>query len=615
MAAIYVNSVWTDEAAFNADSNKPADAVWGTNAFATVKSAVAEAKKSEEFVTIEIYSGEYSEGEINFSAKKYVVDGVSSVGGIAFKAAEGADVVINGNFVGSAGSDFKDITFDGLTINNNGNKYSGYYAAIYFADGYANKSASGIVINNCNITSASTAGTSIGIAFAYSTIVDGVTVTNNTIDAECAVYGGDGNLYNDITISGNTIVGSKEMVNYTYWGGVYIFKAGSDVVITDNTFSNSAFYAINVRKGEGVVIEDNDVTDCQGINFTKGSVVSGNTVDGEAVVFPAYEGTDIFVMSGIAGEAGEAVIIDGVAYTVGTNIFGDVNSAAAAAESTAGKLVVMEGTNVVYDANQWFLLNAPQREIEEGIWNYDVVVDASETYDLQINGTLSAYQLLLNNAETVVSSTGKLFANSETMRIMGGTFTVDGVREAGAAAPAEIFTGSWGGGTKPGADTQIKAGYIQINQGAAADFNNTVVFVNAGWMNFNNAAADFSNSYIYLGSGGSYAPIAVELVNGADVSFADNTTLINDKTFTMNITVDATSSLTVDADSFIQATTLTVAEGGKFIIDAEGFSGFKKVVDLSGSESLEGKVTVKGEGASVFYGADGDVVVGGGTII
>ena len=61
-----------------------------------------------------------------------------------------------------------------------------------------------------------------------------------------------------------------------------------------------------------------------------------------------------------------------------------------------------------------------------------------------------------------------------------------------------------------------------------------------------------------------FAAVAVELQNGAEVTFADNTTVINDKTFTMNITVDATSTLTLDATSSITATTLTVADGGKF---------------------------------------------------
>ena len=291
--------------------------------YTTIQAAINAAKTIEGQVVIEIDGGEYNEKDINFSAKKYVVDGVTYVGGIEFKAAEGAEVVINGNFVGSAVSDFKGITFDGLTINNVDGKYSGYYAAIYFADGYASKTASDIVIQNCNITSTTSLGTSIAVAFAYSTVVDGVIVSNNTLNAECAIYGGDGNLYNDITISGNTMNGSKTMANYTYWGGVYIFKAGENVVIENNTISGSAFKAINIRNGEGVVVVDNTVVDCQGeITVTDGSVVSGNTIDGVELTFPLYEGNDILAYGGIAGENGDYAVINNTAYIVGTNAFG-----------------------------------------------------------------------------------------------------------------------------------------------------------------------------------------------------------------------------------------------------------------------------------------------------
>ena len=88
---IYVNSLWSDEAAFNADSNKPADAVWGTNAFATINGAVTEAKKSTEAVSVVIYSGEYNEN-INIGGRTFVEDGKTYVGGISFAAADGADV-------------------------------------------------------------------------------------------------------------------------------------------------------------------------------------------------------------------------------------------------------------------------------------------------------------------------------------------------------------------------------------------------------------------------------------------------------------------------------------------------------------------------------------------
>ena len=69
MAAIYVNNLWTDEAAFNADSNKPADAVWGTNAFATTKEAYIAARNLGGEITIDITNAAIEsllEGTIGF---------------------------------------------------------------------------------------------------------------------------------------------------------------------------------------------------------------------------------------------------------------------------------------------------------------------------------------------------------------------------------------------------------------------------------------------------------------------------------------------------------------------------------------------------------------------
>ena len=432
---------------------------------------------------------------------------------------------------------------------------------------------------------ASGGGAAIAIYNSESTqiVLDDVKLNGEGNGSNTVIKGGD---------KGVTVAGPVEITGGT------LEKTNINVDATD---LNGSEEIISGATGDSVQVEVSGNDDAVVITDGGKTYVTTETD-------PANADTSIiYVNNNWADKEDNAMV--GVGKFMGVNAFADVNAAAAAAESAAGKLVVVEGANVTYTANQWYLLNTPAKEIETDKWSYDYVVDASETYDLQIDGTLGAYQVLLNNAETVVSSTGKLFATGETLRIMGGSITVEGVREANASAPEEIFTGSWGGGTAAGADTQVKAGYMQINQEAVAQFNNTVVFVNAGWMNFNDAAADFSNTYIYLGSGGSYAPIAVELQNGAEVTFADNTTVINDKTFTMNITVDATSTLTLDASSSITATTLTVADGGKFIIDAADFSGYKKVVDLDGTESLEGKVTINGEGVTAIYGEDGDIVL------
>ena len=459
---IYVNSLWSDEAAFNADSNKPADAVWGTNAFATINGAVTEAKKSTEAVSVVIYSGEYNEN-INIGGRTFVEDGKTYVGGISFAAADGADVTLNGYIQCNAvAGDIKDIAIDGLTINNSV-RNGGYFAPIMFGDNYSGKKASGISITNCTLNSTAEGGTSSGIALTMGLVCDGISIVGNTFNADCAVYGGDGNQISNTVISDNAMNGNEAEPSYNYWGVVYIYNCGEGNVVSGNTIDGSALSAVKINKGNGVVLTDNTISACGDIRITDGSVVDGTTIDGTSLSdsYEVYSGSDIFVYNGIAGENGDTVIVDGKAYVVGTNIFGDVNSGAAATLGNADKMVILEGANVTYDANQWFFLNTAEKEIETDKWSYDVAVDASETYDLQIDGTFSAYQMLLNNAETVVSQTGKLFASGETLRVMGGSLTVEGNREADAGVPEDIFTGSWGGGTKPGADTQIKA-YVMI---------------------------------------------------------------------------------------------------------------------------------------------------------
>ena len=97
MAALYVNQAWASLSNGEKVTVDGIEYTFGTDAFATITKAVAEAQKSTEKVTIVIAAGNYTENVI-FSAKTYVVDGVTYAGGIEFKAAEGADVNITGQF-------------------------------------------------------------------------------------------------------------------------------------------------------------------------------------------------------------------------------------------------------------------------------------------------------------------------------------------------------------------------------------------------------------------------------------------------------------------------------------------------------------------------------------
>ena len=54
MSTVYVNEKWTDESAFSADAEKPADAVWGVNVFSDFSSAYEAAAAGD---TVRIISG------------------------------------------------------------------------------------------------------------------------------------------------------------------------------------------------------------------------------------------------------------------------------------------------------------------------------------------------------------------------------------------------------------------------------------------------------------------------------------------------------------------------------------------------------------------------------
>ena len=230
--------------------------------YETINAALNAAKSIEGKVTIEIAAGTYNEN-ISFGGRTFVEDGITYVGGITFKAAEGADVTVNGYFqCNAAAGDVKDVAFDGLTINNSV-RNGGYFAPIMFGDNYSGKKASGIEITNCTLNSTAAGGTSSGVALTMTLKCDGVEISNNTINADCAVYGGDGNLISNTVITENVMNGNDVVPSYNYWAVVYIYNSGKGNVISDNTIDNSALKAVRVVKGSGVVFTDNTITDCQ----------------------------------------------------------------------------------------------------------------------------------------------------------------------------------------------------------------------------------------------------------------------------------------------------------------------------------------------------------------
>ena len=112
-----MNSAWTDQAAFDADTTKAAGAVWGTTAFNNLTDAVKAASATEENI-ITVSSGTYSDS-INFRAS---VLGEQKEA-IKFVAAAGADVTFTGTmtlgyFENRVGAEnwSKAIGFSGITF-------------------------------------------------------------------------------------------------------------------------------------------------------------------------------------------------------------------------------------------------------------------------------------------------------------------------------------------------------------------------------------------------------------------------------------------------------------------------------------------------------------------
>ena len=75
--------------------------------------------------------------------------------------------------------------------------------------------------------------------------------------------------------------------------------------------------------------------------------------------------------------------------------------------------------------------------------------------------------------------------------------------------------------------------------------------------------------------------------------------------------VTVNGAITMDGLSTLTADSITLGENASITINATNFAGgIKKIIDLNGSESLEGKVTVNGiDEANVVYGDDGDVTL------
>jgi len=299
---------------------------------------------------------------------------------------------------------------------------------------------------------------------------------------------------------------------------------------------------------------------------------------------------------------------------LGVNAFTAVDSRVMAiAASAKATLTVNEGAVVEHDT---LIANTIiHKDSEDWFYTDYLREDGFVAKNVKVDGTFKAYHIILNNADTVVSTTGRI-RTDEDLRILGGTFTATGSRNGETAD--DLYTGSWGNDIAWTDAAQFKVSYLKVVYGAEAVFNNSNIVVWAQSMDVGTywtATADnpstgtltLNDSYMIVGDWNtiSVADNSVLNLNGSTIQ-ADNDA---NSDFRAKMVLNGT--LNMSADSLLVLGDMTVGDNGKIVIDAANFTGTKKLIDLNDNESLDGKVTFTNlaDNVRVIYGADGDVTL------
>ena len=299
---------------------------------------------------------------------------------------------------------------------------------------------------------------------------------------------------------------------------------------------------------------------------------------------------------------------------LGINAFTAVDSRVMAiAASAKATLTVNEGAVVEHDTT--ISNTIIHKDSEDWFYTDYLREDGFVAKNVKVDGTFKAYHIILNNADTVVSTTGRI-RTDEDLRILGGTFTATGSRNGETAD--DLYTGSWGNDIAWTDAAQFKVSYLKVVYGAEAVFNNSNIVVWAQSVDVGTywtATADnpstgtltLNDSYMIVGDWNtiSVADNSVLNLNGSTIQ-ADNDA---NSGFRAKMVLNGT--LNMSADSLLVLGDMTVGDNGKIVIDAANFTGTKKLIDLNDNESLDGKVTFTNlaDNVRVIYGADGDVTL------
>jgi len=339
MANIYVNKAWVDQAAFEADTTKSADAVWGTTAFSNLTDAV-NAASATEANTITVASGTYDDS-IVFRAS---VIGEQK-GDIKFVAAEGADVTFSGTLqlglyekgVGvekwESAVDFSGITFDHADA-------ATHSILVYSVDGFA--------LNDCTIIGDGEYG--IGSTGGNNT-TPGSTITDCTF--ENAGMQISGNFGTDLEISDCTF--NDSCVNIQGGNGVNFSGNTFNATVTDANVGDS-FYCIRsndiaVNIEDCVFNIDSTLTEDAGeqakwgvLHQRKNGATKWNASDIEVNFTDAalLQGDLFFSKNENTAAANDRITVNGI-----TSTSNDVDAIIGKSEGSLN--VVNEGTYSIYD--------------------------------------------------------------------------------------------------------------------------------------------------------------------------------------------------------------------------------------------------------------------------
>ena len=449
---------------------------------------------------------------------------------------------------------------------------------------------------------------------AASTLTAAGIAGEGTITIDAANF--EGGLKKIIDLSGTNSIESmvKEVTNLGE--NSIIYGTDGDVYLTDATKNTIYVGADYADQAVGTVVNDHivgfnafaDMSDAMNavtesvtdINVTGDTVITG--VNG---VFEGW-GNDAGVVSlyDIAGKtvnwkADEAVTIDVQSRHVVLHGEGTLNIGENVTIDYSPATGAGLGESLFAIGSFWTGDDATAKSTVN--LDGDIVVgDVALSAD---NGSVKVRHGMLN-----VSATGSIDADY-SIRVRDGELNVTGSGKDAAAAQLKSQRLELHGDASGAASAYIKDSYISISYGSgriADRFDN-----NADGLGYAKSFT-FENSRVESGSLLLTDAVTTFAGIGTDFTFTNVTTAgiitLDNSNFTASKVVTNTGSITIDADSCFTAAGITGE--GTITIDAADFTtGIAKIIDLSGTESLEGKVSFvnKADGINAIYGADGDV--------